>query len=144
MRFYKLRITWWGGCAFPNKVIVQLELNEETSYLNSTITPDQKQQWRETGESHSHMIRQSWGTSQSQGQVGHLGKKGTGSMTPLTFTLKVTLLSRVLGREDIWFFGFFWGGVVLVFTFVCFKARVALSNLSPASPSWGKITGVQA
>lgn len=88
-------------------MIVQLELNEETSYLNSTITPDQKATVkRDSSKSQSH--DQTELRHKSVTSTGHLGKKGTSSMTPLVFTLKVTtLLSRVLGREESVFL--FWG-----------------------------------
>lgn len=95
-------------------MIVQLELNEETSYLNSTNTTDQKATVkRDSGKSQSH--DQTELRHKSVTSTVHLGKKGTSFMTPLVFTLKVTtLLSRVLEREESVFL--FWGVLVLVFT----------------------------
>lgn len=121
MRFYKLRITWWGGYAFPNKVIVQLELNEEISYL---IAPDQKATVkRYSGKPQSH-------DQTAEAQVSHKNRSFRQEGHRF-FTLKVTtLLSKVLGRGKSLFFCFW--GVGFGFYFVCFKARVPLTNLALA------------
>ena len=75
---------------------------------------------RDSGKSQSH--DQTELRHKSVTSTGHLGKKGTSSMTPLVFTLKVTTLSsRILGREESVFL--FWGVLVLVLVFTLFHGK---------------------
>lgn len=110
-------------------MIVQLELNEETSYL---IAPDQKATVkRYSSKSQSH-------DQTAEAQVSHKDRSFRQEGHRF-FTLKVTtLLSRVLGRGKSLCFLFF-GGVGFGFNFVCFKARVPLTNLALAHLSEVKV-----